>query len=137
MNWTAIPGATGYKIYRGDTSGGELLLATVGAVTTYVDDTNATPAGAMPTSDPTNGVGVGIARQRRVRHDAGVPRRPSDHHGRQQCRRSHRRFRSSTFGAESTSGAGGSNVGFAGSLAANIVVIRTSAIDRPAQQSSR
>jgi hypothetical protein len=47
LNWGAVTGATNYKIY-GRTGGSELLLATVGAVTTYTD-TNATPAGALPT----------------------------------------------------------------------------------------
>ncbi|HEV3345121.1 MAG TPA: PPC domain-containing protein, partial [Pirellulales bacterium] len=38
VNWTADPGATGYKIYRGTAAGGEnVLVGIVGAVTTYTD----------------------------------------------------------------------------------------------------
>ena len=53
VNWGAVTGATGYKIY-GRSTGAELLIATVGAVTTYLDDGSITPAGAMPTSNTTN-----------------------------------------------------------------------------------
>jgi hypothetical protein len=38
INWSAVTGATAYKIYRGTTAGGEnKLISTVGAVTTYTD----------------------------------------------------------------------------------------------------
>lgn len=53
LNWAAVQGATGYKVYRGTASGGELLLATLGAVTSYADATNATPAGAPPGANTT------------------------------------------------------------------------------------
>lgn len=49
--WGAVTGATGYKIYRtaaGGATGTELLLTTVGAVTTYNDAAVGTPAGAFP-----------------------------------------------------------------------------------------
>lgn len=49
VNWGAITGATGYKIY-GRSTGAELLIATVGEVTTYLDDGSITPSGAMPTT---------------------------------------------------------------------------------------
>ena len=47
--WTPPAGVTltGYKIYRATTFGVELLLATVGVQTSYVDNTNATPSGAF------------------------------------------------------------------------------------------
>ncbi|MET0466943.1 MAG: phage tail tube protein [Chitinophagaceae bacterium] len=51
-NWSAVTGATGYKIYRtaiNGASGTELLLATVGAVTTYLDTAPGSPSGAFPT----------------------------------------------------------------------------------------
>lgn len=47
--WTAVAGATGYKLY-GRTGGTELLIATLGAVTTY-DDHGTTPAGALPAAN--------------------------------------------------------------------------------------
>ena len=52
VNWGAVTGATGYKIY-GRSTDAELLIATVGAVTTYLDDGSVTPVGAMPTTDTT------------------------------------------------------------------------------------
>lgn len=48
INWTAVVGATGYKVY-GRTNGLELLMATVGAVTTWTDTGSVTPSGAAPT----------------------------------------------------------------------------------------
>lgn len=48
INWVAVPGATGYKLYRGTTAGGEnKLIATLGAVTTYTD-TGAAGVTAFP-----------------------------------------------------------------------------------------
>lgn len=52
VNWTAVAGATGYKIY-GRTAGGQLFIASVGAVTTYVDTGAITPAGALPARNTT------------------------------------------------------------------------------------
>ncbi|MFZ2432524.1 MAG: hypothetical protein WAW57_15400, partial [Lutibacter sp.] len=52
VNWQAVTGATGYKVY-GRTTGAELLIATVGAVLTYLDSGSITPAGAMPTANTT------------------------------------------------------------------------------------
>jgi hypothetical protein len=51
ITWTAVTGATGYKIYRtaaAGATGTELLLATVGLVTTYNDAAVGVPAGALP-----------------------------------------------------------------------------------------
>lgn len=59
VNWTAVSNATGYKVYGRDT-GAELLIATVGAVTTYIDDGSVTPAGALPASNTTGG-GYGVS----------------------------------------------------------------------------
>jgi len=58
VNWTAVSGAVGYKIYRtaaGGASNSELLLATVaqGTTTSYTDNTSTTPSGAKPTSNTT------------------------------------------------------------------------------------
>ena len=126
VNWTAVSGATGYKIYRGTATGEELLLATVGAVTTYTDDTNATPAGAMPTSDTSSGVGIAVGVTVAVVStraylagnavlDATDVTVEALGPG----------SGDSAFSAHATSGAGGSSVGVAGSIAVNIVVADT------------
>ncbi len=50
LNWTQVPGATGYKVY-GRTTGGELLMSTItnGTTTTFTDNGSVTPSGALPT----------------------------------------------------------------------------------------
>lgn len=61
LTWSAIPGATGYKVYRtavGGATGTELLLTTLGAVTTYTDTGALTPAGALPTSNTATAPGT-------------------------------------------------------------------------------
>jgi len=57
LTWVAVSGATGYKVY-GRTAGAELLIATVGAVTTYIDTGSVTPAGALPTANTSNTAGA-------------------------------------------------------------------------------
>lgn len=50
--WAAVPGATGYRIYRTAAAGGtgtELFAFAVGVVTTVVDTTPGAPVGAPPT----------------------------------------------------------------------------------------
>jgi hypothetical protein len=47
INWATVVGATGYKVY-GRTNGSELLMATVGNVTSWTDTGSVTPAGALP-----------------------------------------------------------------------------------------
>ncbi|GEM_PF-3438405 len=37
LNWSAVSGATGYKVYRGTASGNETLFATLGSVTSYAN----------------------------------------------------------------------------------------------------
>jgi hypothetical protein len=49
LSWTAIAGASQYKIY-GRTGGSELLMATQ-AGTTFSDTGSATPSGALPTAN--------------------------------------------------------------------------------------
>ena len=58
VNWGAVTGATGYKVY-GRSTGAELLMATItsGATTTWTDNGSVTPSGAMPSSN-TTGQGV-------------------------------------------------------------------------------
>jgi hypothetical protein len=62
VNWTAVTGATGYKIY-GRSTGAELFMQTVGAVTTWIDTGSVTPAGALPTVNTTGGYVTVLARQ--------------------------------------------------------------------------
>jgi hypothetical protein len=52
LTWPAVTGATGYKVYRGTTLGGESVYYTVGAVTTYTDTNAASTAGTVPVSIP-------------------------------------------------------------------------------------
>lgn len=62
--WGAVAGATGYKIYRtaaGGATGSELLLTTLGAVTTYNDAAVGAPAGAFPTTNTALNPGVYVA----------------------------------------------------------------------------
>lgn len=58
INWTSVPGATGYKVY-GRATGAELLIATVGLVSTYTDTGSVTPSGALPASNTTPKVLIG------------------------------------------------------------------------------
>ncbi len=122
LNWGAIVGATGYKIYRSTDTGKEQLLATVGAVTTYTDSTNATPSGAMPTDDTNSGWAIAIAVNvsvvntkawlaNNVRFAATSVTVEALAPGTD----------GSSFAAHSISGAGGSSVGVAGSIAVTIV----------------
>lgn len=53
LSWSAPVGATGYKLYRSTTSGGETLLAVLGAVTSYVDTGAATPGTQTPPASNT------------------------------------------------------------------------------------
>ena len=79
LNWTAVAGATGYKVYRGTASGDVKLLTTLGAVTTFNDDGSLTPgAAAPPTSDPTSGYGIAVAVNVADRHHEGVRLRKND-----------------------------------------------------------
>ncbi len=52
INWGAVSGAASYNVY-GRTSGGELLLASGVAGTSYVDTGASVPAGALPTTNTT------------------------------------------------------------------------------------
>lgn len=61
LGWTAVTGATGYKVYRSTATGTQTLLATLGAVTSYTDTGSATPGtAAPPTEDTTNSDSLSI-----------------------------------------------------------------------------
>src|SRR5712691_8050403 len=127
LNWGTIPNATGYNIYRGTSSGGELLLANVGAVGSYADTTNTTPAGAMPTADGSSGVAIAIAvNVASITTDAYLAGNASLTAGGGVTVEATSPS-SSSFTAHSTSGAGGSSVGVAGSVAVNVVTSSTTA----------
>lgn len=56
INWTAIGGATGYKLYRGTAAGAQnVLVATLGLVTTYTDTGTAGTAATVPGANTTAG----------------------------------------------------------------------------------
>ena len=48
LAWSAVSGATGYKLYRATATGNETYLTTLGAVTTYTDTGAITPGTAVP-----------------------------------------------------------------------------------------
>lgn len=64
ITWAAVPGATGYRIYRGTAAGGENVYYSVGVVTTYTD-TNAASTGGTPLATD-NCQGVGTANTPRI-----------------------------------------------------------------------
>lgn len=57
LNWTAVSGATGYRVYRATTTNGQstspAFVAAVGAATTYTDTGTAVSAGAVPATNTT------------------------------------------------------------------------------------
>jgi hypothetical protein len=59
LNWGAVSGATGYRVYRGTSAGSESVLVTTinsGSTTTYTDTGTAGTAATVPTSNTTLGV---------------------------------------------------------------------------------
>jgi hypothetical protein len=61
LTWPAVTGATGYKVYRTAAAGAsntELLLTTLGVVTSYDDAAVGAPAGAFPTSNTATTAGT-------------------------------------------------------------------------------
>ena len=54
LSWAAVPGATGYKVYRATTTGGEnVLVATLGTVAAYTDTGTVGVAATPPTTNTT------------------------------------------------------------------------------------
>lgn len=64
LAWTAVAGATGYKVYRSTATDGQnvspALIATVGAVTAYTDTGTAAAAGAVPAVNTTASVDLAV-----------------------------------------------------------------------------
>lgn len=52
LTWSAINGATGYRVYRGTAAGLETVYYALGNVLTYIDTGAASTAGTPPTSSP-------------------------------------------------------------------------------------
>lgn len=52
VNWNAVAGATGYKIYRGTAPGAQTVFFSVGAVTTFTDTGGAGTAGTPNNNAP-------------------------------------------------------------------------------------
>jgi hypothetical protein len=59
VNWAAVTGATGYKIYRGTAAGAENVFYTVGAVTSF-NDTGAASTNGTPPATNTTGLGAPV-----------------------------------------------------------------------------
>jgi hypothetical protein len=53
LNWAAVAGATGYRIYRGTATGAQTAYQTAGAVTTFTDTGTAGTAGTVPVTNTT------------------------------------------------------------------------------------
>lgn len=61
LTWSAVTGATGYKVYRtaaAGATGTELLVITLGAVVTYADVAVGSPSGALPTTNTAFNPGI-------------------------------------------------------------------------------
>lgn len=58
INWTAVAGASGYKVYRGTSAGGEAVFFTVatGSTVTYTDTGTAGTAGSPPTTNTASSI---------------------------------------------------------------------------------
>ncbi len=128
LTWAAVPNAVEYEVYRSDTSAAETFLAALAATPTtetFFDNGGPNPTSDTPPSaDPKSGVGIAVAvdvavvdTKAYVGNNVNLvastvtveTTAPS----------------ASAFGATSISGAGGSSVGVAGSIAVNIVVDTT------------
>ena len=127
LNWTAVAGATGYKVYRGTDERRREAADALGAVTTFTDDGSAALIGdAPPTSDPTSGYGIAVA------VNVAVVTTKAFVSGKTTINAASLTVEAlapsaSSYAAEATSGAGGSSVGVAGSIAVNVLVANTTA----------
>lgn len=77
LTWTQVDGYTGYRIYRGTSTGTETLVATVGQVGTYSDTGTAADGVTAPLTVPTaqnparTAITTGVVAKRRI-HDSFV-----------------------------------------------------------------
>lgn len=51
VNWTAVPGATSYRVYRGTAAAGESVFYSTGNVVTFADTGAASTAGTVPVTN--------------------------------------------------------------------------------------
>ncbi|HEY3921306.1 MAG TPA: carbohydrate-binding protein, partial [Gaiellaceae bacterium] len=128
LTWNAVSNAVDYEVYRSDATGTEMFLAALASTPTsetFFDNGGPNPtADTPPSADPKSGVGIAVAvdvavvdTRAYVGNNANLmattvtveTTAPS----------------ASGFGATAISGAGGSSVGVAGSIAVNIVVDTT------------
>ena len=127
LHWTAVQGATGYNVYRGDSAGNETLIKTITTlgVTTYTDSGGDTPGSAKPpTTDPSSGVGIAVAVTVAVVNTKAYLSKNLSLQATTVTAETTAPSASS-FAATATSGAGGSSVGVAGSIAVIVVVDNT------------
>jgi len=132
LSWTAVDGATGYKVYRGAASGSWDLLKTITGATTTYNDVNTGSAGDgttdgtkhPPTTDTGSGIAIGVAvdvavitTKAYLAHNASLKATSVTVETTAPAQ--------SSFKATAISGAGGSSVGVAGSIAVNVVVSDT------------
>ena len=59
LSWTAVTGASGYKVYRSTTAGNEKFLTALSAVTTYADTGGTTTSTNAPTSSTVPSIDTG------------------------------------------------------------------------------
>lgn len=62
LTWTAVTGATGYRVYRGTSAGSENVYYAPGNVVTYTDTNAASTGGSPPGSNTATTAGFDIAR---------------------------------------------------------------------------
>ncbi|HEY8729131.1 MAG TPA: hypothetical protein VIL94_06075, partial [Acidothermaceae bacterium] len=130
VNWGAVANAVGYRIYRTQETGKEKLIDSVGAVTSYIDKNLVTPAGDPPTEDASSGVGIAVAVNVDIittdAYLAGNLRLVAD--GGVTVEAQGPGSGNSSFTSHATSGAGGSSVGVAGSIAVTVLTSNTTAL---------
>ena len=128
LSWTAVDGATSYKVYRGTTADTVGLVGSPSGVS-FSDDGSATPGAAPPTSDSSSGVGIGVSVLVAVVNTRAYLAKNVSMSASSLTVETTTNGGQSSYQAQATSGAGGSGNGtnVAGSLAVNIVVATSTA----------
>src|SRR5207247_7674146 len=126
LSWGSVPGATGYKIYRSTTDSDFKLVGTT-AGTSFDDDGSVAPTTAAPTEDANSGVGIAVGVTVAVVTTKAYVAKNVTVNASKLTLETTAGTGASTYKAQSTSGAGGSSVGVAGSIAVNVVVSNNAA----------